>query len=1734
MAPIIFSLMGRSQIEQQSLLDPVQKFRVSQPEALIDTDFEYGTQNTKWESIELVNNIPTLYSRSGDETIALVNVTITSGTSLVQVETLNAHDFVVGAPFIITGLTNFIAEGSFFVQAILSTTKFIYRAKITLTSTGSIYDKFSSYLYPARLYQASQYNIANIASMETTNASPSRIVVTTKTPSGFVEDTNLILVNSTGLKEVEFNASLVDIDDNLTTINNIITTSTNLQLTGFRERNVNPYDWESKKTLFFNPNNVTGNNITVTNHGLTGTENYLMYVPPVGDTSIGGLISYNLYRANIVNTNTISLRLVSPAINAGLYWQRCAGDWNANVNFFLETANALEGSTLATTIAGNDAGLVINQSAEFIGYFRPHVTGNWQFIINSEDNAYFFFGDTALNPIAIPSGVNGTTRTGSNTAYADSVATSAISLVAGSYYPIRIMYGRANVASSNHNVTIKFIFPGQATYVSVVSGQSFYFNLGPTYTIGGTDVVLSAGGTTTFGTHALLKAYPITAVSKAALQNVTVLMNTANFANATMPANNPVAIFSAGQGLTAKGFAFESINAGNARVLLKSTNNITISGYKKCFIKTSVTVGASTTPIDISETVGGSILTTRLARVFNVTWIVPLSVFQEYDSFYYSNHGYSENDIVTYSVVSGSGPVGLGANGTTYKVGVVSPNWFRLKTNVASPVLIDVQSVGNGTIRFQKNYVNPSANTIYAINHNLLDFTQVTYKNNTFTNIGGLTNNSTYWVYSSTPTRFKLSSTNPTSSTTPVNLTSKAVVEEIHSIVASGQGALDDNYKIQTINNTTTFELQSNFKIPYRLISIHPNQNIDLKSSYIYSANHGLNTGSRIIYQANGNTVIGGLTDNTSYYAIRIDLLRFRLALSYEDALTGTYITITGLGTGTNHYFQVTSVMGEINIVGGISITSSSLFVTAISGKGIDFLSYFKQGDSIHFEIPSTTTLNASLIDISNDIITFSAVHSMIAGDALIYTGTTQLGLTQNFIYYVEVAGLTTSQVKLHITYDSAINAGAGKVDLTGTGTPTGFVKLIANTIFSSKITEINSKSVLTVETAPVVTNAACNFISTTLMVPRADGTIAHRSFDGGVEMIPSDNPDAQLIRQTRRYFRYQSGKGIQMSEAVNFAGLFELQDLTRVDTTAFATSRKPHRLSVGNVMIISRAIPSSWNGKYEVTEVTSLYNFQFDLSQKISNSNAPYTYLEVNVPEDTSALGFPAYTVKNWTNCSIRVGMFDDQNGLLFEYDGQTIYCVRRNSTSQIPGNAIVQFNSSAVGGVNTKYLSQLSINERIVIRGQTYKVVSIESDTDMYIQPPYRGINTDVAIISKVFDKKYPQNEWSVDKCDGTGPSGYILDITQAQMIFIDYAWYGAGKVRYGFRTGNGNIVYVHEIIHNNLEFEAYMRSGNLPGRYEIANIGKPSYVPALMHWGTSVIMDGRFDDDKAYLSTAAGSQISYTGATPPTFTGDIPDRNNRYDVWNGFTFVKAYRITSTNNFAIVFNIRNNTQLTGSILQGNTRTVGTPQYVSATSAYVYIDKQPTNTGTAIVFTIVGGSSGSTDYPPSEGTPLISLRLAPCVDNGRQGSLGSREIINRMQLTLDSIGILTTHDVEIKLLLNTFPYSKNWTQVIQPSLSQVLVHSKGDTISGGTQIYNFRVSGGSTDSTGKRTSNNVSVNLDELATLGNSIIGGDGVFPDGPDILTVVGVFVDNLADLTAVKQYSITGRVTWTESQS
>lgn len=56
--------------------------------------------------------------------------------------------------------------------------------------------------------------------------------------------------------------------------------------------------------------------------------------------------------------------------------------------------------------------------------------------------------------------------------------------------------------------------------------------------------------------------------------------------------------------------------------------------------------------------------------------------------------------------------------------------------------------------------------------------------------------------------------------------------------------------------------------------------------------------------------------------------------------------------------------------------------------------------------------------------------------------------------------------------------------------------------------------------------------------------------------------------------------------------------------------------------------------------------------------------------------------------------------------------------------------------------------------------------------------------------------RDNWNGDKLDGTGPSKIVADSTNIQLININYEWYGAGEVRFGFVIdGKEHIVHTHQ---------------------------------------------------------------------------------------------------------------------------------------------------------------------------------------------------------------------------------------------------------------------------------------------------------------------------------------------------
>ena len=227
----------------------------------------------------------------------------------------------------------------------------------------------------------------------------------------------------------------------------------------------------------------------------------------------------------------------------------------------------------------------------------------------------------------------------------------------------------------------------------------------------------------------------------------------------------------------------------------------------------------------------------------------------------------------------------------------------------------------------------------------------------------------------------------------------------------------------------------------------------------------------------------------------------------------------------------------------------------------------------------------------------------------------------------------------------------------------------------------------------------------------------------------------------------------------------------------------------------------------------------------------------------------------------------------LFRSFDGQELAVVKRSATYQLSGFVSVTSGSQSVTGTSCRFTQQLKQGDSIVIRGMTYRVNSITDDNTMTINPEYRGVNNSTGIkIAQVIDARVPQSQFNFDKLDGTGISGYNINLNKMQMLGISFSWYGAGFIDFMCRGPDGNMILAHRMKQNNVNDEAYMRTGNAAVRYQAINeSARDRLYTALTTSDTSITLY-----DASRFPATGGTVlidnecINYTGKSGNTLTG------------------------------------------------------------------------------------------------------------------------------------------------------------------------------------------------------------------------------------------------------------------------
>lgn len=545
----------------------------------------------------------------------------------------------------------------------------------------------------------------------------------------------------------------------------------------------------------------------------------------------------------------------------------------------------------------------------------------------------------------------------------------------------------------------------------------------------------------------------------------------------------------------------------------------------------------------------------------------------------------------------------------------------------------------------------------------------------------------------------------------------------------------------------------------------------------------------------------------------------------------------------------------------------------------------------------------------------------------------------------------------------------------------------------------------------------------------RPDTFFVHRPFDGGVQLgTGGPQHGGQAIRQSKKYIRYQSGKGAMYNTGALFAPSFNLKSVTASGTAAnslitIVTDDTDHNLQVGAEIRLENIVTAGYDGHYIVSGITDERTLTVSAGTPLGNS--------------TAELGFDAkILLYKWKGAVVRSGAYDDQNGIFWQYDGQNFSVGRRSSTFQLAGTISVDANSNTVTGISTRFREQLTAGDRIVIRGMTHVVSNITNNTSMSVTPDFRGVsNISGAAICKVSDIIIPSSEWNLDKCDGTGPSGYVIDPTKMQMIGIQFSWYGAGFIDWMLRGPNGNYIFVHRLKGNNLNTEAYMRTGNAPVRYEVLNEIPSGKLDGNISDSANIIT---LEDVSGFPSSGTiyidNEIISYTGknSTSNQLTGCI--RGTTHTNFNAGairTYSAGAAASHTDNTGVIY------------LTCTT----SPAISHWGSAYLIDGEFDEDRGYIFNYAQTNISASTTKQT------AFLIRLAPSVSNAIIGDLGERELLNRAQLLLESIEVTSdsgsTGAIIVEGVLNPQNYpidpsSVAWTtlqgvaQGGQPSFAQI------------------------------------------------------------------------------------------------
>lgn len=201
----------------------------------------------------------------------------------------------------------------------------------------------------------------------------------------------------------------------------------------------------------------------------------------------------------------------------------------------------------------------------------------------------------------------------------------------------------------------------------------------------------------------------------------------------------------------------------------------------------------------------------------------------------------------------------------------------------------------------------------------------------------------------------------------------------------------------------------------------------------------------------------------------------------------------------------------------------------------------------------------------------------------------------------------------------------------------------------------------------------------------------------------------------------------------------------------------------------------------------------------------------------------------------------------------GASVIRETRRVFSYQPGKSLLNYNSFAFAPPQT------NLRQRVGMFGANNGIF-LENDG----VTNYLVIRSQLAAGSPT-ENRVPQSKWNVDTFLGSGPSQTTLDVTKANILWMDVEWLGVGDVRVGFVV-NGKLYIAHQFHNANVNPTVYMTTSCLPLRFEIQNMGTTASGSTAKQICSSVISEGGYEKKvrRYHISTPSNATLTNTAGT------------------------------------------------------------------------------------------------------------------------------------------------------------------------------------------------------------------------------------------------------------------------------